>query len=86
MAPFYPGTRELGWAQNGLPVCVGKPPSRPCGEAVGVGSQPWCAKRELRATELAGLLGQGQRPEPGIVLAGGGTSQKPAFCGEAAVE
>lgn len=53
---------------------------------MGVGSQPWCAKQELRATELAGLLGQGQWPEPGIVLAGGGTSQKPAFCGEAAVE
>lgn len=36
--------------------------------------------------ELAGLPGLGQRPEPSIVLAGGGNSQKPAFCGEAMVE
>lgn len=65
-----------------------------CGEAPNPSSQrgrgcgkpaPMCTARQ-RAMALAGLPGQGQRPEPGFVQAGGGNSQKPAFCEEAVVE
>lgn len=66
-------------------------PNLPCREAMGMGSQPWCAKWGLRAMELAGLLGPGsaaraehcsgrRREQPEASILWGGHGRVKARC------
>ena len=85
MVPLYP---EVGGVWTGLKwsECRGSPQTflaeKLCvwEASLAVQSEDW------EPWGWQACLGRGQRPEPGIVLAGGGIGPQPAFCGEAAVE
>lgn len=79
--PFLPRVRG-----RVAPSCVGEPPTLPRREAVGVGRQRRCAQRGSEPWRWQACRARVSGQSPGFVQAGGGNSQKPAFCGEAVVE